>query len=220
MKSSKYPEAAFLAAMTGSATHEVRNVLAIIKESAGLMEDLILMAARRGPIDQDKVQRAVSRIEDQVKRGADLLTNLNRLTHTLDQELALVEMNEEVERAVFLSQRFARKNGHEMLFAKGPDGCEVYLNPFLLQMALSVALERCIEELPEGSTITVGVAKKGEEHEVVCRGVSKGGGLLDPTVRSEGWEELQRLAESLGAAAKRAESGYGIRMLFPKKTEG
>lgn len=40
MKASQHPEAAFLAAMTASATHEVRNVLAIIKESAGLVAHL------------------------------------------------------------------------------------------------------------------------------------------------------------------------------------
>lgn len=47
MKSSKYPEAAFLSAMTASATHEVRNVLAIIKESAGLVDDLIQVYGTR-----------------------------------------------------------------------------------------------------------------------------------------------------------------------------
>ena len=45
MKTEKYPEAAFLSAMTASTTHEARNVLAIIKESAGLVEDLVQVYA-------------------------------------------------------------------------------------------------------------------------------------------------------------------------------
>jgi len=84
MRASQHPEAAFLATMTASATHEVRNVLAIIKESAGLIEDLMHVCAKRGTLDQEKVARAVHRIESHVQRGADLLTNLNRLSRLFD----------------------------------------------------------------------------------------------------------------------------------------
>ena len=82
MTTERYPEAAFLSAMTASTTHEARNVLAIIKESAGLVEDLVQMYGTRGNLDREKVDRALKRIDLQVKRGADLLTTLNRLAHT------------------------------------------------------------------------------------------------------------------------------------------
>jgi len=36
-------KAAFMGRITASATHDMKNVLAIIKESAGLMEDLIAL---------------------------------------------------------------------------------------------------------------------------------------------------------------------------------
>ena len=82
--------------MTASATHEVRNVLAIIKESAGLVDDLVQVQGSHGRLDPEKIRGALDRINAQVRRGADLLTHLNRLAHTLDEDISRVEMNQEV----------------------------------------------------------------------------------------------------------------------------
>jgi len=220
MKSSKYPEAAFLATMTASTTHEVRNVLAIVKESAGLIEDLLLHSKKRGEVDPEKVQRAVDRIEAQVKRGADLLTSLNRLSHTLDQEISTVDLNQEVDQVVFLSRRFARKRDHEVVASQRMKNCDAYLNPLLLQMVLFTAMECCFEELPENSTIAVGV-RKGGDGNVVDYMIADGGvGFPSLTPQPELWEELKRLADALGATVERAEQEYGIRILFDHGTKG
>ena len=207
-------EAAFLAAMTASATHEVRNVLAIIKESAGLIEDLIQMGARRGGVDEEKVGRAVDRIELQVKRGADILTNLNRLSHTLDQERATVDLEQEVEQTVFLSQRFARKKGHEVVAGKGGGAGHLVLDPLALQMVLFSAMERCLEELPDGSRIQVSAGRSHQGPVVEFRKEQEEEGALGSFEESPGWDQLLMLAESVGAAVERAEVGYGIRLLF------
>ena len=74
MSTPENPEAAFMAKITASTTHEIRNVLAIVKESAGLVEDVIHSLAPRGLPNQDKLLRAVGRIDAQVSRGAELGT--------------------------------------------------------------------------------------------------------------------------------------------------
>ena len=216
MKASQHPEAAFLAAMTASATHEVRNVLAIIKESAGLVEDLVRVFGQRGTLNEEKISQAVGRIEAQVKRGADLLTNLNRLSHTLDQDLDRVELAREAEQVVFLSQRFARKGGHQVRLGEADPGCQATVNPIRLHMTLFAAMECCLEELPEGSTVTV-VVRKGQGEEVVeYLGSWEGAGEAAMPSEFEGWSDVARLAESLGASVHRAVAGYGIRILFPR----
>lgn len=219
MESSKYPEAAFLAAMTASATHEVRNVLAIIKESAGLVNDLMEVYGTRGNLDPEKVQRALERIRVQVKRGADHLTHLNRLAHTLDQDLSIVDLNEEVEQLVFLSQRFARQKGQEAEVERGTGDRELVMNALRLHMALFGAMECCLEELPEGSTVRVGARDEGEGVVAEFKGVGEGSDP-EPTRVWQGWQQLQELAGSLGAELERCTSGYGIRFLFSKEPRG
>jgi len=220
MTSSRYPEAAFLAAMTASATHEVRNVLSIIKESAGLIEDLVRMSQGRGRLDQEKVQRAVGRIEAQVKRGADLLTNLNRLAHTLDEDVAAVDLQKEVEQVVFLCQRFARKKGHKVQEVAGTGDASVTLNPLLLHMALFSAMQCCFQELPEGSTVQVEAGRTKDGVVVEFRGDPGTGGGTDASLEEETWEKLEGLADLLGADSRRAEVGYGIRLFFREGNRG
>jgi signal transduction histidine kinase len=212
MRPSQHPEAAFLSIMTASATHEVRNVLAIIKESAGLIGDMVHVFAKRGMLDQEKVFRAVERIDIQVKRGADLLTNLNRLSHALDQGTATVELNQEVEQLVFLSQRFARIKGHRVLAHRKAWEAEVTVRPLHLQMVLFAAMERCLEELPEGAAISVGVTRAGEGHVVEFLGSPEDGSEIGAPAGGESWEDLREMVQSLGGSLERSSSGFGIRI--------
>ena len=218
MRASQRPEAAFLAAMTASATHEVRNVLAIIKESAGLIGDMAHAAGERGVMDREKVFRALDRIETQVKRGADLLTNLNRLSHTLDHGLAPVDLREEVEQMLFRGQRFARKRGQQVVAGSRTEGCTVTVNPLHLHMVLFAALERCLETMPDGSTVTVGVHQDSGARMVEYGGTPVEGQEVALDSGMKGLEDLEELAGPLGATVVRCGPGFGIRILFPHGT--
>jgi C4-dicarboxylate-specific signal transduction histidine kinase len=217
MNGSQHPEAAFLATMTASATHEVRNVLAIIKESAGLIEDLIHVFVKKGTLDDEKISRAVERIDAQVKRGADLLTNLNRLSHTLDSDRAVLDLDAEVEQVVFLSQRFARKRGQRIV-ANPPEGeARVSVHPLHLHMALFSAAECCMEELPQGAAITISVGSGGGRPAVEFRGVTEDRAVVGPS-EGEAWARVREWTESLGAELRRSETGFGMRILLPPDT--
>lgn len=219
MKASQNPEAAFLATMTASATHEVRNVLAIIKESAGLIEDMTRLFAKNGMLDNEKVFRAVGRIEAQVRRGADLLTNLNRLSHALDSDLATVDLNTEVEQVAFLSQRFARNRGHQIIVHPTEGGVRTSVHPLHLHMALFSAMECCIEELPEGAEVVLATGVRDGLPTVEFRGVSEAGEVVGPS-DGEAWSRVRDWTDSLGAALERFETGFGIRLLLPPEKGG
>ncbi|MEJ2186570.1 MAG: hypothetical protein P8Z36_11600, partial [Gemmatimonadota bacterium] len=105
MRPPETSRAAFVARLTAGATHELRNVLAIVKESAGLVQDLLAMGASA----DGRADKALGRIETQVGRGAELLTSLNRLAHGLDRDEDAVDLGEAVEHAVVLCQRYARQ---------------------------------------------------------------------------------------------------------------
>jgi signal transduction histidine kinase len=214
MRSSRYPEAAFLAVMTASATHEVRNVLAIIKESAGLIQDLAEMAKGRGAPDEEKVRRAVDRIETQVKRGADLLTSLSRLAHTLDEDRATVDLEEELGQMVFLTQRFARRKNQQVEGGPPGEGTGIATEPIRLHMGLFSAIECCLSELPQGARLVAGVREIPDGLAVEFWSTSEDGGTPEVTADPDRWEDLQRISGALGATAERLESGYGIRLLF------
>ena len=53
-------EVAFLGRITAAFTHEMKNVLAIIKESAGLMEDLLALSQEAAFPHRDRFARCLS----------------------------------------------------------------------------------------------------------------------------------------------------------------
>lgn len=147
--------AAFVARLTAGATHEVRNILAIVKESAGLVEDLVRAAGGDGAADPDKVLWALGRIQLQVTRGTELSTSLNRVMHGLDRAEEAVALNEAVAHSGLLSRRHARQVGRRIELEAGPDALAVTTNALDLYRALVAVMEWAVGRVPEGGALVV-----------------------------------------------------------------
>jgi len=199
--------------MTASATHEVRNVLAIIKETAGLIGDLVHLQSESGRLDAEKVHRSVARVDAQVKRGADILTALNRLSHALDHDVRSLAVGEELEQVVFMSERFARKRRQTVTLSEADREAWVQAHPLHFQMALFATLKRCLDELPEGSGILAGVRSKEQEVGVEFRVDPERhpGGGLDPAA---GWTEVEALVSEVGGSVRLLDEGRAVRLSF------
>jgi hypothetical protein len=210
MSESAHPEAAFLASITAGVTHEVRNVLAIIKESAGLVEDLVQACGDSGALDQEKLSRATQRIELQVKRGAQILTNLNRLSHMFDREVDTLDLNEEVEFVVALAQRAARQSGRTIQAERGDLEASLRTNPLLFQMALFAAVECGLNMVPKGGSV---VLRSGDHHglpSVEIAGACEPPAKLEEVRGAEGWEKVVRLFGDLNTRAEPTSTGFRI----------
>jgi len=214
MTSSQYPEAAFLSGMTASATHEVRNVLAIIKESAGLIGDIIELCSTGRALDEEKVHKAVGRVDAQVKRGADILTGLNRLSHSLDHGPARLQLRHELEQIVFMSSRIAGKQRHVLTVVDGGANPGLLAHPLHLQMALFAVIGLCIEGYPEGTYISAGVGDTAERAEVEFTGKDGAGSEVPIDQGFDGWGSAESLVDSVGGTLEILRGGHELRVSF------
>jgi signal transduction histidine kinase len=214
MMPSRYPEAAFLSAVTAGVTHEMRNVLAIIKESAGLVGDMVRLCSEGRTLDPEKVRRAVDRVDAQVKRGADILSGLNRLSHAIDQDLATLDLAQELQQVVFLSQRRARIRSLTVQVTDSTVGGEVRVHPLHLQMALFSVLDHCIEAFPEGSRILAGVKAESGRVSVEFRGENDSG--VSTVLLPEGvaWKETEAQVSAVGGELRIFDRGSGVEIRF------
>ena len=210
----RYPEAAFLSAVTAGATHEMRNVLAIIKESAGLLGDMVNLHAAGRTLDPERLRRAVDRVDVQVKRGASILTALNRISHAIDEDLKTLDLDEELRQAVFLSQRRARVNGVTLLTADPLAVGQVRANPLHLHMALFFALDRCIEAHPEGTSLVAKVLIDDTAVSVEFRGEPEPESALLPEPNGESWKEAQAWVSASGGKLHVLDHGRVIEIRF------
>jgi C4-dicarboxylate-specific signal transduction histidine kinase len=205
-------DAAFVAEVTAATTHEIRNILAIVKESAGLIEDLVYAFKKRGSLDQDKLIRSLDRIEAGVARGTDILSNLNRFTHSLDHDRDAIDLSREIQQVASLCQVRARRRRHVLQVQPGGQNLTAVVDPFRFQMSLFAAVACCLEQLPEGSTVSISADRKDQRPTVEFTGHGGDETVLPTPTEATGWSPLLELADGIGASVEVAESEYGFRI--------
>lgn len=214
MSTSEDREAAFVGSITAGATHELRNVLAIVKESAGLIADLVDASDRGGSPKPDALKRAVGRIEAQVKRGSELLTSLNRFAHSLDHPEDEIGLNDMAEQISFLCQRAARKGRHVVQAQPGDKDLAVVVNLLRLQMALYAAVECCLEQLPEAGTLSLQAARHEGRPAFEFKGEAGDEAVSLVPKEAAAWSRLAAVLDDLGASVEESEAPQGFRLVL------
>ena len=59
----------FLGKINASISHEIKNVLAVINENAGLIKDMLIMAEKGRPLDNARINTQVEKVLAQVRRA-------------------------------------------------------------------------------------------------------------------------------------------------------
>jgi len=98
----------FFGAIGASLSHDMNNVLATINELGGLLEELVDASERGKALDPARLKKTLGRIPAQIKRGQTYIKQLNRLSHSVDQDRARLDLNEMLGEVIALCQRFAR----------------------------------------------------------------------------------------------------------------
>lgn len=80
-------DARFMGAVTAQSMHEMQNILAIIRESAGLMGDILKVNSRVDFKHKPNMVKTLENITFQVDRGKGLLDATSKLAHTPDADL-------------------------------------------------------------------------------------------------------------------------------------
>ncbi len=215
METSGNPEAAFMGRITASTTHEFRNILAIVKESAGLIEDLVEQCRQISPEQAERLLRTANRIDAQVGRGAELLSHLNRFAHCLDRSQSGVDLDQEVDQVVFLSQRLARQGRHRLEMIPGSEELTIMVDSLHFQMALFAAVEGCLEQVPDKGSITVRTTRTGTGSTIHFTGEAADSSALPSPTGASGWIDMTALFEGLGASVDVGEDGYSFTITLP-----
>jgi signal transduction histidine kinase len=215
MAGTENPEALFIAKITASSTHELRNVLAIVKESAGLVGDMLEAAARGKPLKHDRIARAMGKIDAQVDRGAALLTNLNRFAHSTDRPTERVDLNEEADQVATLCERFARLKGHVVAVEQAEEPLPVDANALHLHMAFCGAVECCLDRMEEPGTIRVRALRSIDGPGIELTGEVQGKAAPSSPRAAPGWPAVEKVLEQLAARAEPSENECHVSILLP-----
>jgi signal transduction histidine kinase len=146
---------AFFGTITASVSHELNNVISIIDQTNGLLEDLIAGAESGTPVTVEKLERVVTSIQKHAARGLKIITRLNKFAHSIDEPVREYDLNETVRNLADLAARFAglKRVALEVNFAEEP--LTVTGNPFFAQQALFAAIRLLLDDAPRTEVIVI-----------------------------------------------------------------
>ena len=148
-------ELRFFGQVVAGAAHEWGNVLAVIHESAGLLEDLASLAGRGLPLDPERLASLAGAVTRQVRRGDGLLTHLRRFAHAADSPRRSVNLVEAVATMAGLAERLARQRGVGLAVVAGPPAA-VGGDPYRLCRLLHLGLEYALDAAGSGGSLAIG----------------------------------------------------------------
>ncbi len=167
----------FLGKLLAGYTHELKNHLAIINESSGLMDDLLEMSEGGDEKLHNRFKKIIVTISDRISRANTMAMYLNRVAHRMDSPLSYFNVNDLLIEELALMERFsAMKN---ISFEKNlqKEIPSVHNNPSLLQFAIFSLVNQLIEKLENGSVIKFLSYAKGEDVEIH---IASAGPFLSP----------------------------------------
>jgi len=131
----------FFGRISASISHEIKNVLAIVNENAGLLEDLTLLADRGKPLDPARLKIMAAAVKKQVGRADGILKNMNRLAHSIDQTITTVDLDQTIELVIALTARFAAMRGVKVDLQLPVSRLTISTAPFYLLNLLCLCLD-------------------------------------------------------------------------------
>jgi signal transduction histidine kinase len=131
----------FFGRMSASISHEIKNVLAIINENAGLLEDFSLMADRGMPIDPGRLKTMAEKVKLQISRADGIIKNMNRLAHSIDETITTVDLDQTIELVMALTARIAAMRGVKVDLQLPGSPLTIPTAPFFLMNLLWLCLD-------------------------------------------------------------------------------
>ena len=204
---------AFFGKVNASISHELKNILAIISEAAGLLQDLTAMAAKGQKIELEMLNTCSQDIVEEIQRGFTTIRQMNTFSHSVDAPLKSVNLIEVLDLMISLAGflSFASK----VRFDPPQDEASIVSTcPFRLQNLVYHTLVFAFKSVGVDGEIQVAVHREtNSSARIAFSGLGTEGGLPFPS------EETKNIAASIGAEIRMADDSQAIDILVSQFSE-
>jgi light-regulated signal transduction histidine kinase (bacteriophytochrome) len=152
----------FFGKLSASVSHDLKNVLSIINEKAGLLEDFCHMARQGMAIDMDRIDAVTTQVKGQVERADQIIRCFNRFAHSTDHPVAPMDLGESVATLVQLAQRLLAQM--EVKADVQPTESPVILitRPLMVQELVWAGIQWVAGNLDDKKVIHITTGRSGE----------------------------------------------------------
>jgi len=186
--------------LLASLSHEFKNHLAIIKESCGLVEDLLLLEDQEKPTNTGRYKKILGGINDRITQAAEMCRSLSGFSHRMDQPLSSFNPSDVLQEEIYLLHRLARQKQVDLALKGAEDLPLIFNNPSLLQFAVFCMVWPALESLEKHGRIILAPVQRGVSVAIVATFE----GALQKTADENPWHAmLPEVLHLLGAELAR-----------------
>ena len=170
--------------VSASISHELKNVLAILNENAGLLQDFAAMAEQGQTLDPERIRRLAATMLEQIQRGDVIIKRMNRFAHSADENRATVNLSELIAMVVELFERTAVSRGVKIDVKTSASAISIKTDPFALETLLGSLLYQITEEAVDISTLSIELESIGDDCQIRMSGLTQQVELIEAMLNS------------------------------------
>ena len=204
----------FYSKVSASISHEIKNSLAVLNESAGYLEDVTLMAKKGMAIDTDRLESLAGSMLKQVQRANTIVKNMNRLAHSLDDPASQVDLNDLLDLMINLSERTTVTRGFKVSAALSDTGVKITTHPFFVENLIWLILDFAMTVAGDAKTIELRPVKTESGAKINFTGLTK---LTENAFNDFCTETVRLILSALGCTLRPDKNNNMIMFDLPQK---
>jgi signal transduction histidine kinase len=152
-------------------SHEVKNILAIISETSGLMYELVELSEKGMPLPPDKLRSLSGSMIEDVERANRIIRNMNTFAHSVDDFIREVDIREIVGLMMEVCPLDSTLRKTELNLVGG-DACVIYTSPLFLENLLFHAINFSLRHPGPGKKIGISIDSKDSRTRIALSGLA------------------------------------------------
>jgi len=204
---------AFFGKVNASISHELKNILAIISEAAGLLQDLTEMAGKGQDVELEMLKGCSQDIVEEIQRGFATIKQMNVFAHSVDDPVKRVNLVDVVGLMIALAKFLSYAS--KIQFDPEPEAEVMVLTcPFRLQNLIYRSLIFAFESAGPDGQVQVAVRPQAEGGATITFK-----GFNPDNIRSFASDTTDTLAASIGVDIRKASDLKGFDLIVPENLE-
>ncbi len=204
---------AFFGKVNASISHELKNILAIISEAAGLLQDLTEMVTRGQKIELEMLKTCSQDIIEEIQRGFTTIKQMNTFSHSADDPIKKVNLVDVVDLIIALGEFLSF--GCKVRFDSVPEAAPMVSTcPFRLQNLIYQALAFAFESAGPDGQIRVAIHPQPNG----CAHITFSG-FGSNNARSFASDKTNKIAASIGVDIREAGDLKSFDLIVPENFE-
>jgi len=113
-------------------SHELKNILAIISETLGLIDELVSLSKTGMELEPGKLRSLSESVLEEVERANGIIRNMNTFAHSVDEFIREVDISQIVTLMIEISQLDSPARNVKLHLVEN-EACVIYTSPFFLE---------------------------------------------------------------------------------------